>query len=183
MGMEKRLPENFLWGGATAANQFEGAWDAEGKGLGLIDVIPYGKDRGPVTRGELRMLDCDEEHLYPSHQAVDHYHHFKEDIALFGEMGFKCYRLSISWTRIFPNGDEDTPNEAVTPVEAAVCRVLESLVRTAHYQFLSELFKPIMPLKLQFSAYCECFILICDTFLFHFYRSFLPLIYRNIHPH
>ncbi len=112
--MEKRLPENFLWGGATAANQFEGAWDAEGKGLGLIDVIPYGKDRGPVTRGELRMLDCDEEHLYPSHQAVDHYHHFKEDIALFGEMGFKCYRLSISWTRIFPNGDEDTPNEAVS---------------------------------------------------------------------
>ena len=57
------------------------------------------------------MFECDEQHYYPSHEAIDMYHHFKEDIALFGEMGFRCYRLSIAWSRIFPNGDETTPNE------------------------------------------------------------------------
>ncbi len=163
--MEKRLPENFLWGGATAANQFEGAWDAEGKGLGLIDVIPYGKDRGPVTRGELRMLDCDEEHLYPSHQAVDHYHHFKEDIALFGEMGFKCYRLSISWTRIFPNGDEDTPNEAGLRFYDEVfdeCRKygIEPLVTLCHFDLPVHLIKKFGGWKSRqmidcFTKYCR----------------------------
>lgn len=111
--MKKQLPKGFLWGGATAANQFEGAWDVDGRGISLIDVVPYGKDRGPVTRGELKMLDCDADHLYPSHEAVDHFHHYKEDIALFAEMGFKCYRLSISWTRIYPNGEEDRRTKPV----------------------------------------------------------------------
>ena len=105
------LPENFLWGGATAANQCEGAYDEGGRGLSTVDVIPYGPDRFPVMRGEMKMLDCDSAHVYPSHQAIDLYHHYKEDIRLFAEMGFKCYRLSIAWTRILPNGDDDTPNE------------------------------------------------------------------------
>ena len=105
------LPENFLWGGATAANQCEGAYDEGGRGLSTVDVIPYGPDRFPVMRGEMKMLDCDSAHAYPSHQAIDLYHHYKEDIRLFAEMGFKCYRLSIAWTRILPNGDDDTPNE------------------------------------------------------------------------
>lgn len=109
--MEKRMPKGFLWGGATAANQFEGGWQEGGKGLGLIDVVPYGPDRMPVARGEKVMLSCDEEHYYPGHEAVDFYHHYKEDIALLAEMGFKCFRMSISWTRIFPNGDEAEPNE------------------------------------------------------------------------
>ncbi|MBF4694851.1 6-phospho-beta-glucosidase [Fusibacter sp. Q10-2] len=108
----KQFPEGFLWGGATAANQCEGAYLADGKGLSTVDVIPAGKDRFPVMLGELKMLSCDEAHQYPSHEAIDFYHHYKEDIALFAEMGFKTFRMSISWTRIFPNGDDPTPNEA-----------------------------------------------------------------------
>ena len=107
-----RMPDGFLWGGATAANQCEGAYDADGRGLSNIDVLPYGPDRLKVARGEMKMLECDGQHYYPSHQAIDMYHHYKEDIALMAGMGFKCYRLSISWTRILPNGDDDTPNAA-----------------------------------------------------------------------
>lgn len=107
----KGLPEDFLWGGATAANQCEGGWNEAGKGVGLIDVVPYGADRMLVAKGEKIMLDCDDEHLYPSHEAIDFYHHYKEDIALLAEMGFKCFRMSISWTRIYPTGMEEEPNE------------------------------------------------------------------------
>ncbi len=106
-----RMPEGFLWGGATAANQCEGAWNEGGRGLANVDLIPYGKDRWPVAQGKMKMLECDAEHAYPGHEAIDFYHHYKEDIALFAQMGFKCYRMSIAWTRIFPNGDEDEPNE------------------------------------------------------------------------
>ena len=107
-----KMPNNFLWGGATAANQCEGAYREGGRGLSSVDVIPFGPDRMPVARGQMKMLACDSEHSYPAHEAIDMYHHFKEDIALFAQMGFKCYRLSVSWTRIFPNGDDETPNEA-----------------------------------------------------------------------
>lgn len=106
-----KMPDNFLWGGATAANQCEGAYREGGRGLSSVDVIPFGPDRMPVARGQMKMLTCDSEHSYPAHEAIDMYHHFKEDIALFAQMGFKCYRLSVSWTRIFPNGDDETPNE------------------------------------------------------------------------
>ena len=104
--------EGFLWGGAVAANQCEGAFDADGRGLSSVDVVPFGPDRRPVSRGLMKMLDCDEAHQYPSHESIDMYHHYKEDIALFAEMGFKVYRFSIAWTRILPNGDDDVPNEA-----------------------------------------------------------------------
>ena len=105
------FPKDFLWGGATAANQCEGAWQAGGKGLATVDVTPFGPDRFPVALGRLEMLECDDKHYYPSHEAIDLYHHYKEDIALFAEMGFKCFRLSIAWTRILPNGDDAKPNE------------------------------------------------------------------------
>ena len=104
------FPKDFLWGGATAANQCEGAWDVDGKGLSTVDVIPFGPDRMKVSRGIIEMLECDEDHAYPAHEAIDFYHHYREDIALFAEMGFKTYRMSISWTRILPNGDDDIPN-------------------------------------------------------------------------
>ena len=107
-----RMPDGFLWGGATAANQCEGAYDADGRGLSSVDVVPFGPDRMKVARGEMKMLECDADHTYPAHEAIDMYHHYKEDIALMAGMGFKCYRLSISWTRILPNGDDDTPNAA-----------------------------------------------------------------------
>ena len=105
------FPKGFLWGGATAANQCEGAYQEGGRGLANGDVLPAGKDRFPVGLGKLKMLTCDENHYYPAHQGIDFYHHYKEDIKLFSEMGFKTFRLSISWSRIFPNGDDQTPNE------------------------------------------------------------------------
>lgn len=106
-----KLPEGFLWGGATAANQCEGGYKEGGRGLANVDVVPAGEDRFPVASGMLKMTECDEKHMYPSHEAIDMYHHFKEDIKLFAEMGFKCYRFSIAWSRIFPLGDEEQPNE------------------------------------------------------------------------
>ena len=113
-----KFPKGFLWGGATAANQCEGAWQADGKGLATVDVTPFGPDRFPVATGYMEMLGCDDAHFYPSHEAIDLYHHYKEDIALFAEMGFKCFRLSIAWTRILPNGDDAQPNE----IGRASCR-------------------------------------------------------------
>ena len=107
-----KMPEGFLWGGATAATQCEGAYDADGRGLSSVDVVPFGPDRMKVARGEMKMLACDDQHTYPSHEAIDLYHHYKEDIALLAGMGFKCYRLSIAWTRILPHGDDDVPNAA-----------------------------------------------------------------------
>ena len=102
------LPKDFLWGGATAANQIEGAYLEDGKGLSIADV-----ERGAEV-GVPRVIDdtVQSDVYYPSHEAIDFYHHYKEDIALFAEMGFKCYRMSIAWTRIFPNGDDEQPNEA-----------------------------------------------------------------------
>ena len=106
-----RLPEGFLWGGATAANQCEGGYDKGGRGLANVDLIPAGPDRRPVMQGIRKMLECEDGYFYPGHEAIDMYSHFKEDIALFAEMGFKCYRLSIAWTRIYPNGFDEEPNE------------------------------------------------------------------------
>lgn len=102
-----KFPDDFLWGGAIAANQAEGAWNVDGKGVSTADITKgasHGKAR-IVTDGIIAG------EYYPSHQAVDFYHHYKEDIALLAEMGFKCFRTSIAWTRIFPNGDESEPNE------------------------------------------------------------------------
>lgn len=96
------FPVNFLWGGATAANQCEGAYNEDGKGLSIQDVLPHGfgaRTEKP-TADNLKL------------KGIDHYHRYKEDIALFGEMGFKVYRFSIAWSRIFPSGEEETPNEA-----------------------------------------------------------------------
>ena len=100
------LPESFLWGGATAANQYEGGYLEGGKGLSVQDVISGGDRTHPrhVTDGVLP------QYHYPSHEAVDFYHCYKEDIALYGEMGFKVFRMSINWSRIFPTGEELTPN-------------------------------------------------------------------------
>ena len=105
------FPKDFLWGGATAANQCEGGYDEDGRGLANVDVCPAGSDRVAVITGELKMLDFDNEHVYPAKLGIDFYHNYKEDIKLFAEMGFKVYRMSIAWSRIFPNGDEIEPNE------------------------------------------------------------------------
>ena len=102
------MPKKFLWGGATAANQYEGAYQTDGKGLSIADV-EKGARHGVPREIHTQVM---EGNYYPSHEAVDFYHHYKEDIALFAEMGFKCFRMSINWPRIFPQGDELQPNEA-----------------------------------------------------------------------
>lgn len=107
-----KFPEGFLWGGAIAANQAEGGYLEGGKGLTTVDLMPTGKRRWNVLVGNLDSFEPVEGEFYPSHEAIDFYHRYKEDIALFAEMGFKSFRLSISWARIFPNGDETEPNEA-----------------------------------------------------------------------
>lgn len=107
MGFRK----DFLWGGATAANQCEGYYNVDGRGLANVDVIPHGKDRYAVITGNQKMLDFEEGYHYPAQEGIRFYEHYKEDIKLFAEMGFKTFRLSIAWTRIFPQGDELEPNE------------------------------------------------------------------------
>lgn len=129
------FPKNFLWGGATAANQCEGAWNEDGKGPSVEDVITAGahKVKRQITDGVLEGV------YYPSHKAIDHYHRYEEDIALFAGMGFKCYRFSIAWTRIFPNGDELEPNEAgLAHYDKVIdcCRRhgIEPLITISHYE-------------------------------------------------
>jgi 6-phospho-beta-glucosidase len=156
------LPENFLWGGATAANQYEGGYLEDGKGLNTSDVMVGGSHtvprrvswRNPETgeTGFTGMGFGDDMHIpagaivdvlkdvyYPSHEATDFYHHYKEDIALMAEMGFKCFRLSMNWARIFPNGDDETPNEAGLQFYYNVfdeCKKygIEPLVTLSHYE-------------------------------------------------
>ena len=128
------FPNDFLWGGATSANQIEGAYDIDGKGLSTADVMLSGNVNNPrlvkfkdygkkniqysgIGFGSQMIFQSnsvpfvDTEEYYPSHQAIDFYHHYKEDIQLFAEMGFKCLRISFNWTRIYPHGDDAVPNE------------------------------------------------------------------------
>ena len=153
--------KNFLWGGATAANQCEGAYLTDGKGLSTADVMTAGdaKTERQITDGVMEGKN------YPSHTAIDHYGRFKEDIALFAEMGFKTYRMSINWTRIFPNGDEEEPNEAGLKHYDEVfdeCRKygIEPLVTISHYE---------TPLGLQKYGSWEnrkvvdCYVRYCET--------------------
>ena len=102
-----KLPKDFLWGGASAAHQFEGGWNAGGKGPSVIDVMTAGAHGVPREITETVMDDK----FYPNHEAIDFYNKYKEDVALLAGMGLKCFRTSIAWTRIFPKGDELVPNE------------------------------------------------------------------------
>ena len=103
-----KLSKDFLWGGALAAHQFEGGWNQGGKGPSVVDVLTAGAHGVPRRITET----VEENEFYPNHEAIDFYHKYKEDIALFAEMGLKCLRTSIGWSRIFPKGDEVEPNEA-----------------------------------------------------------------------
>lgn len=112
MTIYPEFPKGFLWGGATAANQCEGAYNVDGRGLANVDVVPIGEDRFSIITGQKKMYQFEEGYFYPAKEAIDFYHRYKEDIALFAEMGFKTFRMSIGWSRIFPKGDELEPNEA-----------------------------------------------------------------------
>ncbi|KGD80023.1 6-phospho-beta-glucosidase [Pantoea sp. PNA 14-12] len=127
----KTFPDDFLWGGALAANQTEGAYLDDGKGLSTSDVQPQGVF-GPVVErvaGDSSIKDV----------AIDFYHRYPEDIKLFAEMGFKCLRVSIAWTRIFPNGDEQQPNEAGLAFydmlfDELAAHGIKPLVTLSHYE-------------------------------------------------
>ena len=127
--------EDFLWGGAVAANQFEGAWNVDGKGPSVSDMCTNGSHTTPKRITTTIEPDT----LYPSHEAIDFYHHYEEDIKLFAEMGFKVFRTSINWTRIFPTGMESEPNEAGLAFYDKVfdcCKKygIEPLVTISHYE-------------------------------------------------
>lgn len=127
--------QNFLWGGAVAANQCEGAWDVDGKGISCADICTNGSHTQPKRITPV----LEEGTLYPSHEAIDFYHHYKEDIALFGEMGFKVFRFSINWTRIFPTGEEETPNEKGLEfydnvIDECLKYGIEPLITISHYE-------------------------------------------------
>lgn len=106
--MNKGFPKNFLWGGALSAHQCEGAYNEDGKGLCTADTLIYGDIQERLFNISAEIKDGV---YYPSHDAIDFYHRYKGDIKLFAEMGFKTLRTSIAWSRIFPNGDDETPNE------------------------------------------------------------------------
>ncbi|WP_137626479.1 glycoside hydrolase family 1 protein [Lactiplantibacillus pingfangensis] len=155
--------DRFLWGGATAANQYEGGYLDDGKGLSTSDVLTVGANDKPrmVTWKNPRTGETGEtefgfytdqrqvpvgtipailpDKYYPSHEATDFYHHYKEDISLMAEMGFKVFRLSINWARIFPNGDDEQPNEAGLAFydrvfDECVKQHIEPLVTLSHYE-------------------------------------------------
>ncbi|CAM3659708.1 glycoside hydrolase family 1 protein [Rahnella victoriana] len=138
--MKAKFPQGFMWGGATAANQVEGAYDQDGKGLSIVDAIPGGKARlSIVSSPEFDFTLDSEKYTYPNHKGIDHYHRFQEDIALFAEMGFRCYRFSIAWTRIYPNGIEQQPNEAGLKhydavIDACIAHGIEPVITISHYE-------------------------------------------------
>ena len=132
------LPKHFLWGGAIAANQAEGGILAGGRGLSNIDLLPLNSERMEIAKGKKDNLDRSEDYFYPSEVAIDMYHHYLEDIELLAEMGLKTFRMSISWTRIFPNGDDKVPNEEGLAFYETIFKKLrehqiEPLVTLAHF--------------------------------------------------
>ena len=129
------FPKNFLWGGAVASNQCDGGYLEGGKGLSVPDMLLGGDVNTPRTF----LPQIDPTAFYPSHEAVDFYHHYKEDIAMFAEMGWSVFRLSINWGRIFPNGDDAEPNEEGLAFYDSVfdeCKKygIEPLVTLCHYE-------------------------------------------------
>lgn len=143
-----RFPEGFLWGGATAANQLEGAYNEGGKGLSIFDMVTFVPKEQRSNEIEMdvkceaeleRLLAADDGANFPKRRGIDFYHRYEEDIALFAEMGFKTFRMSISWPRIFPNGDELEPNEEGLAFYDRVFDELrkygiEPLVTLSHYE-------------------------------------------------
>ncbi|MEG0423574.1 MAG: family 1 glycosylhydrolase [Erysipelotrichaceae bacterium] len=151
-----KFPNKFLWGGATAANQCEGAYNVDGRGVVKSDFMSAGTandpryityelangDSGKVSAFQPFPKDAKCKKLngvfYPNQEAIDFYHNYKEDIALFAEMGFKVFRMSIAWSRIFPNGDEELPNQKGLDFYRNVFKELkkykiEALVTISHY--------------------------------------------------
>lgn len=140
------FPKGFLWGGAGAACQMEGAWDEGGKGITVSDIQPYtkGLDRkhlrneGGGTEDVIRDCAADRTGNYPKRRGIDFYHTYKHDLALLKEMGFKCFRYSIAWARLFPTGEEEEPNQAALAyydslIDEVVSDGIEPIITISHY--------------------------------------------------
>lgn len=146
--MRSVFPEGFLWGGAIAANQAEGAWNVDGKGISVADVASFKpevsvedyKSQWNVTLSDIeKAKQTDDTVYYPKRRGIDFYHRYKEDLSLFAEMGFKTLRVSIAWTRIFPKGIETEPNkkglEFYRKLFTEMKRLnIEPLVTLSHYE-------------------------------------------------
>ncbi len=181
------MKENFLWGGAAAANQIEGGWDMDGKGVSTADCLTRGSltKKREYTDGVLPGYD------YPSHEASDFYHHYEEDIRLLGEMGLKCFRTSIAWTRIFPEGDEEEPNEAGLEFydkvfEACKNAGIEPVITLSHFEMPYGLVKKYNSWLNRRTI--EFFIRYCET-VFRRYRdkvkywlTFNEINFMSFHP-
>lgn len=170
------FPKGFLWGGAIAANQCEGAWNVDGKGMSVADVAmfkPNVDKKDYVSQWHVSPQDIEnarksqDEVYYAKRHGIDFYHRYKEDIELFAQMGFKTLRLSIAWTRVFPNGDEKQPNEAGLKYYEDVFRCLkehniEPLVTLSHYEmplYLTEQYegwasREVVDMFVKFSKVC-----------------------------
>lgn len=140
------FPKDFLWGGAIAANQAEGAWNIDGKGPSMadIEILPEQYDRHKVvgfahTAKQIEEALADTKGYYPRRHGIDFYHTYKEDLALMKEMGFTCFRTSFNWTRIFPHGDEEQPNEEGLRfydalLDEIIKNGMEPLITLSHYE-------------------------------------------------
>ncbi|CAM3247540.1 6-phospho-beta-glucosidase [Sporolactobacillus spathodeae] len=139
MANDVLFPEQFLFGGALAGNQYEGGYDRDGKGLSIVDVEPAGPERNDMLQHPKKYLTIRDDLYYPSHKAIEFYDHYKEDIKLFADMHFSALRISINWARIFPNGDDKEPNEAGLQFYDQVIDELEKyhiepIVTISHYE-------------------------------------------------
>ncbi len=148
------FPENFLWGGAIAANQAEGAWNLDGKGISVADINEYVFNEDmrkmyniELTRDYAVQAQDDKDGVFPKRTGIDFYHTFREDLALLKAAGLKTFRTSISWARIFPDGDNKAPNEAglkfydelideipISQIEAASDGLLHHRCRPVRYR-------------------------------------------------
>ncbi|AEB07274.1 glycoside hydrolase family 1 [Coriobacterium glomerans PW2] len=174
------FPKHFLWGGAIAANQAEGAWDVDGKGVSVadIEILPDRYSRTNVvgfshTRDEIEAAMTDGAGYYPRRHAIDFYHTYQEDLALMAEMGFTCLRTSISWARIFPHGDDSQPCELGLRfydrlIDAMLKLGIEPVMTISHYEM------PV-DLVLKYGGWASstvrtCFVRLCGV-LFERYRG------------
>lgn len=163
------LKKDFLWGGAVAAHQLEGGWQENGKGVSIADVMTAGANgvAREITDGVVAGKN------YPNHEAIDFYHHYREDIRLFAEMGFKCFRTSIAWTRIFPTGEETEPNEEGLQFYDSMfdtCREygIEPVITLSHFEMPYHLVKKYGGFR---SRHCvELFVKFAET-CFRRYRN------------
>lgn len=150
------FPKDFMWGGAVAANQIEGAWNLDGKGVCVADINEFRDDiditkkgNAELTTEDINELLASKDRIFPKRTAIDFYHTYKEDLKLLADLGLKTFRTSINWARIFPNGDDEKPNEAGLKFyddlfEEMIKNGMEPMITISHYE---------MPLNLTHGKY------------------------------